>query len=126
MSKRKAIEANDESKGQRRRLCSLADLLTNAHAEPSLNGFVYELLSHESNSIRVFTIYPNSSDARIRCIMQEEQLSVANYTCLLYTWQPSYPQHTIEVNGRPLSVGDNLYQFLHAYRATQTQEVLIN
>ncbi|KAF2827026.1 hypothetical protein CC86DRAFT_455594 [Ophiobolus disseminans] len=112
MSKHKAIAANDE------------DLPTDAPAEPSSNGFVYEALRHETDSIRVFTIHPGSPEATICCTMREEQLSEAKYTCLSYTWQPSHPQHTIEVNGCPLSVGHNLYLFLHAYRTTQMQEVL--
>jgi hypothetical protein len=52
--------------------------------------------------------------------MRHARLYDAQYTCLSYTWQTSYPQHVIEVSGRSLSVGENLYQFLHAYRRSQS------
>ncbi|KAF2823639.1 hypothetical protein CC86DRAFT_257156, partial [Ophiobolus disseminans] len=45
------------------------------------------------------------------------------YTCLSYTWQPAFPQHTIVMNGRSLSVDENLYQFLRAYRNHQSREL---
>ncbi|KAH7083388.1 heterokaryon incompatibility protein-domain-containing protein, partial [Paraphoma chrysanthemicola] len=123
LSKCNAVEANDKSKGQAQGFFSPADVVTELHAEPSSNDFVYEPLSHESDYIRVFKIHPGPSDARICCTMREEQISEAKYICLSYTWQPSHPEHTIEVDGRPLSVGENLYQFLHAYRAAQMHKV---
>jgi predicted AAA+ superfamily ATPase len=38
-------------------------------------------------------------------------------------WQPSLQLHTIEINGRPLSIGGNLWQFLHAYCAMHAREL---
>jgi len=42
--------------------------------------------------------------------------------CLSYTWQPEKPRQDIEVNGCVLSVGQNLFQFLQAYRRYQVTE----
>jgi len=96
---------------------------TDSVTQPSRGDFVYEPLDHSSDSIRIIELHPDSPDAIVRCTMRHVSLSEAKYTCLSYTWQPSHPQHVIEVNGRSLSVGENLYQFLRAYRNHQTREL---
>jgi hypothetical protein len=91
-------------------------------SQPCLEVFVYEPLDHGSDSIRLIELHPDPPDAIIRCTMRHASLSEAGYICLSYTWQPSHPKHWIEVNGRSLSIGKNLYQFLHAYRNVQARE----
>jgi len=88
-------------------------------SESPLEPFVYEPLDHATDSIRLIDLYLDPPDATIRCTIRHARLSGAKYTCLSYTWQPSHPQHDIQANGHPLSIGENLHQFLHAYRQSQ-------
>jgi hypothetical protein len=50
--------------------------------------------------------------------MRTTTISEENYSCLSYTWQPVKPRHNIEINGKRVDVGENLYQFLYAARST--------
>jgi len=119
MSKRKLIETGSEAKRWKDQGVNDSDSV----AQPSRRDFVYEPLDHNSDSIRIIELHPDSADTTMRCTMRHVSLSEAQYTCLSYTWQPSHPQHVIEVNGRSLSVGENLYQFLRAYRSHRTREL---
>jgi hypothetical protein len=121
MSKQQATEAADK-----------ADMIWNecpnnsASAKPcpdSLQEYVYEPLDPTIDSIRVIEMHPGAPGTPIRCTMRNVRISNTAYTCLSYTWLPSYPQHQIEVNNRSLSIGENLYQFLSAYRDTQDSEL---
>jgi hypothetical protein len=115
---------SERGPGAKRR--KIEDSSVSQHEEPSqpcLKDFVYEPLDHVSDSIRLIDLHPDPPDAIIRCTMRHASLSDTEYTCLSYTWQPSHPKHWIEVNGRSLSIGENLYQFLHAYRNVQAREL---
>jgi hypothetical protein len=89
---------------------------------PPLSTFQYTPLDHAIDSIRVLEIVPGPDESIIRCRMRHTTMSESSYRCLSYTWLPSHPVHEIEVNGSSLEVGDNLYQFLRAYRAWQRGE----
>jgi hypothetical protein len=121
MSKQQATEATDK-----------ADMIRNecpnnsASAKPcpdSLQEYVYEPLDPTIDSIRVIEMHPGAPGTPIRCTMRNVRISNTAYTCLSYTWLPCYPQHQIEVNNRSLSIGENLYQFLSAYRDIQDSEL---
>jgi hypothetical protein len=121
MSKQQATEATDK-----------ADMIWNecpndsASAKPcpdSLQEYVYEPLDPTIDSIRVIEMHPGAPGTPIRCTMRNVRISNTAYTCLSYTWLPSHPQHQIEVNNRSLSIGENLYQFLSAYRDIQDFEL---
>lgn len=117
------IKAEDETEVKRRKLHAPShhtDVNPEMPSQPSLEPSVYEPLDHNTDSTRVIQLYPDpDDDAVIRCTMRNARLTSTRYTCLSYTWQPSHPQHTIDVNGRGLSVGENLYRFLRAYRKHQ-------
>jgi hypothetical protein len=81
--------------------------------------FQYSQLDHETDSIRVLEIIPDPDESIIRCQMRRTTMSESTYRCLSYTWLPSHPTHEVEVNSSVLEIGDNLYQFLRAYRAWQ-------
>jgi hypothetical protein len=127
MSKRKITGENETAK--KRRLEDLNSSDSETSSRPSREPYIYEPLDHATDSIRLIELYPDPPDTLVRCTMRQVRLSEAQYTCLSYTWQPSHPQHLIEVNGRSLSIGENLHNFLLAHRnyqrlePTQTDEV---
>jgi hypothetical protein len=91
----------------------------------SLSTFQYDALDHTTDSIRVLDILPGAEDSTVHCNMRHARMSDysgARYKCLSYTWLPEHPRHDIEVNGCILSVGQNLFQFLLAYRRYQGTE----
>jgi hypothetical protein len=100
---------------------ALAEATSGLSLQPSLVPFVYEPLDHEADSIRVLEVLPGSNSSLIQCRMRHTTIKETRYTCLSYTWQPSSPEREISVNGYSLVVGDNLYQFLSAFRTYQGQ-----
>ncbi|EAT80101.2 hypothetical protein HBI56_057730 [Parastagonospora nodorum] len=81
------------------------------------SAFQYDSLDHETDSIRLIQILPGPDGEVVRCTIRHTTISESSYTCLSYTWQPEFPNHDVEINACSLSVGENLYQFLHAYCA---------
>jgi hypothetical protein len=86
-----------------------------------LPAFQHDPLDQQMDSIRLIEILPDSNDSGIRCRMRHATIDEASYKCLSYTWLPRFPEHDIEVNGAILTVGENLYQFLFAYRNYQRE-----
>jgi hypothetical protein len=86
-----------------------------------LPAFQHDPLDQEVHSIRLMEILPDSNDSAIRCRIRHATIDEASYKCLSYTWLPRFPEHDIEVNGAILTVGENLYQFLFAYRNYQRE-----
>lgn len=86
------------------------------NTQQTFTPFAYEKLDHGTDSIRVLEVLPGPVRSKIRCTMRHTNISSAEYACLSYTWQPSHPQHEVEINGHQCTVGENLYQFLNAYR----------
>ncbi|KAH7087827.1 heterokaryon incompatibility protein-domain-containing protein, partial [Paraphoma chrysanthemicola] len=123
MPKRKLSKTDNHKAAKRRRLPAPEQTSKDeVESEDIRNNFVYEPLDHGTDSIRVFELYPGPKDSIIRCTMRNAKISDEAHICLSYTWQPSNPQHTIEVNGRSHSVGENLCQFLRAYRTYMTRK----
>ena len=86
----------------------------------SLSAFQYDALDHTTDAIRVLDLLPGAEDSAIQCNLRHTNTSCyGDYMCLSYTWQPEKPRQDIEVNGCVLSVGQNLFQFLKAYRRYQ-------
>ena len=84
----------------------------------SSDRMVYQPLDFTGNSIRVIDFLPGPGQSVLRCTMRNTTITEATYTCLSYTWDPSNPEHMIEVNGCSIPVGNNLYQFLLAFRSS--------
>ena len=60
----------------------------------------------------------------VKCTMVHvdfHRLPEVEYNALSYTWGPSTPIRTIRVNGKPLNISENLWQFLHV--AAQNPEI---
>lgn len=86
--------------------------------------FVYPALDLGKKSIRVVEILPGLDRAIIRCKMEIILLEEKEYTCLSYTWEPKLPYHDIEIDSKIVTVGDNLWQFLHAARSASVRGLL--
>lgn len=84
--------------------------------------FQHEPIDHERDSIRLIEVLPGPDESDIQCRMRHANISEATYKCLSYTWLPRLPMHDIEINGCLMTVGDNLYQFLLAFRAFQRKQ----
>jgi hypothetical protein len=82
--------------------------------------FTHDPLNHKTDSIRLLEILLGPQDTIIQCRLRHTTIREASYKCLSYTWHPEYPKHDIEINGSVLSVGENVFQFLVAYRAYYT------
>lgn len=79
--------------------------------------FSYEPLDLTEDTIRLLSILPFASgEAPVTCTIQNTTVATQSYTCLSYTWLPSHPQHDVILNGIPVQIGDNLFQFLKAAR----------
>ncbi|KAF1979949.1 hypothetical protein BU23DRAFT_637603 [Bimuria novae-zelandiae CBS 107.79] len=76
----------------------------------------YEPLDLDTDAIRLLRILPDEAGKPIRCTLRNTMITAERYTCLSYAWQPDYPRRTIEVDGAPLIVSDNLFQFLTVAR----------
>ncbi|KAH7074862.1 heterokaryon incompatibility protein-domain-containing protein [Paraphoma chrysanthemicola] len=120
MTKRR-ISKTDHPEAAKRRRLSARGKTSKDESENTREEFVYPPLDHGTDSIRVFELHPGPKDSIIRCTMHNAKISDEAHICLSYTWQPSNPRHTIEVNGRSHTVGENLHQFLRAYRIYMTR-----
>lgn len=78
---------------------------------------MHDALNLSEDAIRLLQIQGGSGEAIIECTMRNMTIITAPYICLSYTWEPANPKHDISVNGNPLSVGENLYQFLLSARS---------
>lgn len=97
------------------------DLVSATYKHSEAQSFQYDRLDHGTDSIRLIDILPGADDDIIQCTIRHATVSGSSYTCLSYTWEPDFPKHDIEINGRCLPVGENLYRFLHAYRTYMSQ-----
>ena len=70
-----------------------------------------------AGAFRVLRILPDFNDRVIQLTLSHANFRDERYFCLSYTWKPQHPTHVILVNGEAISIGDNLWQFLHSARA---------
>jgi len=73
--------------------------------------FRYPPLDLRKESIRLVRFLPCLKNGAVRCTMSVTQLD-SKYIALSYVWGTEEPSHTIEINGSPFYVRDNLYHFL--------------
>lgn len=94
----------------------------------SANAFGYQFLdlNTSSHQVRLLRFSP-SSPLKIECTMYTMDLeSVPLYWALSYTWGPPEPTMEIMVNGKPMRIRENLYQFLSTWRNTLDRDLWID
>lgn len=89
------------------------------HQQPSTNTAgreavisLYSKLDFSKKQIRLFELYPSTSASKIRGSFHYVELSAHEYIALSYTWGDDTPCREIEVNGKKISVLENLWWFL--------------
>jgi hypothetical protein len=81
-------------------------------SSPPSNVFEYDPLS-STTSIRLLKVHPQRQGELIRVELWESvQADPVPYRCLSYTWGDLSTTSPIQVNGRLMDVGTNLYTFL--------------
>ena len=80
-------------------------------------SFQHEPLDYRRGAIRLLRIFPRlSNDGYIQCEIWHDSVK-ASYTCLSYVWGSEKIQRPILVNGKLLSVRENLYDFMRVARS---------
>jgi len=76
--------------------------------------FNHTALNHQAKEIRLLKVQrSHDSSQPIQCILQHFDLAKRpQYKALSYTWGEPLPTRDIIINGSPLPIRDNLYQFL--------------
>jgi hypothetical protein len=86
--------------------------------DPTGDHFVHEPLQPNTASVRLVEVLPPHVDGIIRCLIKHteigHQYGSPDYTCLSYTWGSANTTHWILMNGKPMKVGQNLWEFLCA------------
>ncbi|EPE24620.1 hypothetical protein GLAREA_08473 [Glarea lozoyensis ATCC 20868] len=72
----------------------------------------------DSSSIRVLKLWPGTGSDHIKCSLQPAMIEdvVDEYDALSYVWGSESPSRTVEVDGCPLAIRDNLFNFLARLR----------
>lgn len=87
-----------------------------AHGLDEDGKFQYKPLDLNSKCIRLLEVLSESNTGRIKCNLREVSLdNDPGYIALSYTWDRNMQAKEIEVNGRLLTIGQNLWRFLHRY-----------
>ena len=84
----------------------------------------YTPLDTDRGTIRVLQLSPDKSSEGLRCRMREITMTSASYEALSYTWDSKLPYRCIEVDGRCVIVGNNLFNALFHLRFTDRPRVL--
>ncbi|KAF1926354.1 uncharacterized protein M421DRAFT_42954, partial [Didymella exigua CBS 183.55] len=83
--------------------------------------YEYEPLNLTKDQIRLVIIKPGPEDSTIECTLDVfDKDNAPEYITLSYTWGSPTMTRLIRVNGRSLSVRQNLYEFLTCYRNDKT------
>jgi Heterokaryon incompatibility protein (HET) len=91
---------------------------SSSHASNASNSRLYLPLA-ESDEVRLLSLQPGHSDETIRCTLQHIKLSSSpHYEALSYMWGPK-EYRTIELDGKPYVVTENLWQALIHLRLEQ-------
>lgn len=87
-----------------------------AHELDGNGKFQYKPLDLNSKCIRLLEVLSESNTGRIKCDLREVSLdNDPGYIALSYTWDRNMQAKEIEVKGRLLTIGQNLWRFLHRY-----------
>ncbi|KAG9189253.1 hypothetical protein G6011_06121 [Alternaria panax] len=80
-------------------------------------SFQHEPLDYRRGAIRLLRILPHlSNEGHIQCEIWHDSIK-ASYACLSYVWGSEKIQRQILVNGKLLSVRENLYDFMRVARS---------
>lgn len=84
--------------------------------------YAHEPLDHSKPSIRLLHVKPDDSPAGlIQCTLFRSTTDT-RYNCLSYAWGEPTPCYDILVNGKTMSVRQNLFDFLRETRRTKNFE----
>lgn len=87
----------------------------------NLSSHHYEPLDRQKKSIRLLQVLPGEEDDTIKCEHHHCDLnSQLGYQALSYMWDHEGDQVPIICDGKPLTVGNNLWKFMQMYRRTHT------
>ncbi|KAH7070783.1 heterokaryon incompatibility protein-domain-containing protein [Paraphoma chrysanthemicola] len=86
---------------------------------PARSSYAYESLSATRQEIRLLLLRPGHGS--VECTMDiVSLLEQPTYVALSYTWGAPLPKSVILINGFKFEIGENLYDFLCAYRNDST------
>ena len=87
----------------------------------SRETFEYKELDRSADSFRLIQVLPSrSSDGWLQLTLWHDAVSSASYRCLSYRWGDQADHHTVLLNGKLFTVGENLHCFLEeAYARNQ-------
>jgi hypothetical protein len=88
------------------------------HASHASNSHLYLPLA-ETDEIRLLSLQPGHANETVKCTLQHTKLkSFPRYEALSYMWGPK-EYRTIELDGKPYAVTENLWQALIHLRLEQ-------
>src|SRR5690242_2728262 len=89
-------------------------------------AYRHEPLRYWNQEIRLLKVKQDNDDL-VRCTMETFSLkTLPEYSALSYTWGPEHPTYTILVNGKTLSVRQNLFDFLQEIRHRREEYFFID
>jgi hypothetical protein len=101
-------------------------MLTSSSSSARADRYVYQPLDHTRRQTRLIhlellSVYDDpATSGPIECTMEIFDLDKAPpFTALSYTWGPAAPSNQMLVDGKPVTVRENLFQFLQEFRTTE-------
>ncbi|KAF2491517.1 HET-domain-containing protein, partial [Lophium mytilinum] len=100
-------------------------VVTNLLESRKTGSYLYAPLNDSRAEIRLLEILPDSGVQTISCSLRSVSLqSNPEYVALSYTWGNPSSSRLIDIDGCPLPVTDNLYDFLRAMRINRPKVAL--
>jgi hypothetical protein len=82
----------------------------------SSHRFTHKPLNPNRRQVRLLSLLPGKAGP-VECKLYNVNATYRRpYRAVSYTWGPQKPQREIQVNGKPLNVGENLWHFLNTLR----------
>ena len=81
-------------------------------------AFPYDPLQSSRQEIRLITLQPSKNDCTpLHLHIETATLhNAGGYSCLSYAWGPPTPTRSVEIDGYPFGLGENLYSALEGLR----------
>jgi hypothetical protein len=83
----------------------------------SSKSYLYVPLDKSTRSIRLFQLQLQDDGSIQGCLTNHSHDKAPPYLALSYMWGPEHPTHTISVDGQPMVIRKNLFDFLQVYRS---------
>ena len=96
---------------------------TKPPATESPDRYCHQALDISTRQIRLIKLLPDQGGPPSCNIATFELSSAPSFVALSYTWGPPSPQFDILVNGKPLSIRENLFHFFQTYMRTTEEDV---